>query len=75
MGRGDSQRQRQEFGLRLQALRHERGLTQEGLAERSGLHRTYIGQVEGGHRNVSLDAIHSLAIGLDLSPARLFEHR
>lgn len=73
MGHGDPQRQRREFGLRLKALRYEQGLTQEGLAEASGLHRTYVGQVEGGGRNVSLDAIHSLAIGLDVSPAQFFE--
>ncbi len=73
MGRGDPRRQRQQFGLRLQALRREQGLTQEELAERSGLHRTYVGQVERGQRNVSLDAIYSLAIGLGVPVRRLFE--
>jgi transcriptional regulator with XRE-family HTH domain len=75
MGRGDARQQRQEFGLRLQTLRREQGLTQEELAERSGLHRTYVGQVERGQRNLSLDAIHSLAIGLGLPALRLFEDR
>jgi transcriptional regulator with XRE-family HTH domain len=57
----------------LQARRRERGLSQEKLAERSDLHRTFVGDIERGKINLSLHSIHSLAIGLDLPPARLFE--
>lgn len=63
---------RLKFGERLRRLRTERGLSQEGLAHRCGLHRTYVGSVERGERNVSLDAIHSLARGLDVEVAALF---
>ncbi len=47
-------------------------MTQEDLAERSGLHRTYIVGVETGVRNVSLDAIHKIAVGLGCPAAHLF---
>ena len=59
------------FGRRLRALRLERGLSQEELGERASLHRTYISDIEGGTRNVSLRNIHKLAAALGVSDAEL----
>ncbi|MGB3432789.1 helix-turn-helix domain-containing protein [Achromobacter sp.] len=59
------------FGLRLRELRTNAGLSQEELAHRSGLDRTYVSSCERGRRNVSLDSIVSLAIGLGIAPAEL----
>lgn len=64
---------RARFGARVRFYRETLELTQEQLAERAGLHRTYVGSVERGERNVSLDAIYALAWGLEVSPARFFE--
>lgn len=64
---------RQHFATNLRATREQQGLSQERLAERAGLHRTYIGSVERGERNVSIDNIERLAIALKVSPASLVE--
>ena len=45
---------------------------QEQLAHEAGLDRSYVGQVERGERNITLDNIHRLAEALRLVPATLF---
>ena len=61
------------FGTRLRELRDRAGLTQEKLAFRSGMDRSYIGQVERGEVNVSIDNIAKIAKGLRVRPADLFD--
>jgi len=60
------------FGRRIRALRRARGYSQERFAYHSGLDRSYVGGVERGERNVSLDNIAVLARGLDLPVFELF---
>jgi transcriptional regulator with XRE-family HTH domain len=63
---------RRAFGDRVRELRKGRGLSQEQLGHVAGLDRTYIGGVERGERNISLDNIWLLADALNVSPSDLF---
>ena len=64
--------QRRAFGERIRHLRSQQGLSQEEFAHKIGLDRTYIGGVERGERNISLDNIHRVALALEVPPSELF---
>jgi transcriptional regulator with XRE-family HTH domain len=59
------------FGERVRANRQRLGISQETLAQLSDLHWTFVGQVERGARNLSLNNIIKIAGGLDVDPAVL----
>lgn len=59
------------FGALLREKRLVLGISQEELAFRSGLHRTYVGSVERGERNLSLENIFVFAKALDCHPREL----
>ena len=61
------------IGHRLRNYRQQSGLSQEKLAELSGCHPTYIGQVERGEKNATIESIAKIAEALNISLARLFE--
>lgn len=61
------------FGVAVKQRRNELGLSQERLAHRAGLHRTYIGDIERGARNLSLENIQRLAEALQITIADLFD--
>ena len=63
-----------EIGQRIRSYRLQSGLNQEGLAEKCGLHPTYIGQVERGEKNATIESISKIASGLNLSLSKLFEN-
>ncbi|KHD06567.1 hypothetical protein PN36_08360 [Candidatus Thiomargarita nelsonii] len=62
-----------KFGFQLKKKRLAMGLSQEALAERACLHRTYVGSVERGERNISLNNIVQLAKALQCKPSELLE--
>lgn len=62
---------RKIFRVKVRTRRFKLNLTQEELAERADLHATYVGSVERGERNISLDNIVCLAKGLGCSPKDL----
>ena len=69
-GKGETARQRL-FGDRVRQRRAELNMSQENLAHRSGLNRSYIGSLEAGQRNPSLETICRLAKALKVDAADL----
>ncbi len=61
------------FGSTIRSLRKARGLSQEALANLADLDRSYIGGVERGDRNISLNNIHKLSKALNVSITDLFK--
>ena len=61
------------FARNVRLLRQQADLSQEELAERADLHRTYIGSIERGERNVSLENVERLAKALKVPAGRLME--
>ena len=68
-----SSQARRLFASNLRGMRESLGLSQEALADASQLHRTYVGAVERGERNISIDNIDRLARALGVSPSKLLE--
>ncbi|MDF1587996.1 MAG: helix-turn-helix transcriptional regulator [Gammaproteobacteria bacterium] len=55
---------RKIFARNLKEIRSKANLSQEELADLAGLHRTYVGSVERGERNISIDNMERLASAL-----------
>lgn len=62
-----------QFGERIQQLRAEREMTQEDLAFKVGVDRSYMGFVERGARNPTLDKIGKITQVLKVSLSEFFE--
>jgi len=58
---------RRKIGERIRAQRKQLGLSQEALAEKSNLHPVYIGNVERGANNVSIDSLMRIARALKVA--------
>lgn len=61
------------IGQRIRNYRTTSGLSQEKLAELSGCHPTYIGQLERGEKNATIESIEKIASALNVSLSKLFE--
>jgi XRE family transcriptional regulator, regulator of sulfur utilization len=62
-----------KIGKRIREIREDLGISQEELGYRSGLHRTYIGSVERGERNLSIESISTIAKALNMNLEELFK--
>ena len=60
-------------GQRIRNYRTQNGLSQEKLAELSGCHPTYIGQLERGEKNATLESIERITAALGITLSKLFE--
>ncbi|MFK7756006.1 MAG: helix-turn-helix domain-containing protein [Flavobacteriales bacterium] len=61
------------FGKIIRELRKEINISQEELGFRSNVHRTYIGMIERGEKNISLENIEKLSKGLGVTMSSIFE--
>lgn len=59
------------FAANVRRLRRVRGLSQERLAESAGLHPNYVGSVERGERNISVDNMEAIARALGVALASM----
>lgn len=62
-----------DFGKRIQELRRERGMTQEDLAGEVGVDRSYMGFLERGEKNATLDKIGKIAKAFRVKLKELFD--
>ena len=60
------------IGQRIRNYRTKQKLSQERLAELSGCHPTYIGQVERGEKNATLESIEKIAKAMNIPLSELF---
>lgn len=61
------------IGQRIRNRRTAKGLSQEKLSELVGCHPTYIGQIERGEKNATVESIERIATALDVPLSELFE--
>jgi transcriptional regulator with XRE-family HTH domain len=60
------------FGANVRRVRLKRGMTLESLAAEAGLAYSYMGGIERGQRNPSLDVAERIARVLESDPVTLF---
>lgn len=59
------------FGQNLRLMRESKGFSQERLAHDSGIDRSYVGKIERGQANVTIEKVYILAHCLKCSPKDL----
>jgi transcriptional regulator with XRE-family HTH domain len=66
---------RERVGARIRQLRKAAGLTQERLARKAAMDYKYLGSVERGERNVTLENLERIVKALGVEPYELFAFR
>jgi transcriptional regulator with XRE-family HTH domain len=59
------------FGRNLRAIRKSKGFSQERLAHDAGIDRSYVGKIERGQANITLEKLYVFAKLLECSPKDL----
>ena len=54
-------------------MRKKRKISQEQLSELANIHRTYLSDVEGGKRNITITVLKKIVDGLDLDMSSFFK--
>lgn len=61
------------LGQRIRMYRKQQHMSQEKLAELSGLHPTYIGQMERGEKNPTIESLYKICTALHIPITALVE--
>ncbi len=61
------------LGQRIRFYRKQKGISQEQLSKLADLHPTYIGQIERGEKNASIETIYKISMGLQIPIIQLLE--
>jgi transcriptional regulator with XRE-family HTH domain len=59
------------IGQRVRTLREAAGFSQESFAAACGMHRTYMGGIERGERNITVDTLMHIAAALEITVSEL----
>ena len=59
------------LGKRIRELRRKKGFSQESFADHCRLHRTYMGGIERGEHNLTIQTALTIARGLDITLSKL----
>jgi transcriptional regulator with XRE-family HTH domain len=62
---------KERFGQNLRTVRKSKGFSQEHLAHATGIDRSYVGKMERGEVNLSIEKLYLLAKTLGCSPKDL----
>ncbi len=62
-----------QFGINVRRLREKAELTQEELAEKADIHLNYVGYIERGVRNITLEKVVKIARVLKCKPSQIFQ--
>ena len=59
------------LGAKIRAMRNRKGFSQDGLALQCGLDRSYMGRIERGEVNITVEKPYQISELLDCEPADL----
>lgn len=60
-----------QFGKKIRKIRKNLNLSQENFGYKTDLHRTYIGSIERGEQNISIETLLKIAKALNVEPSEL----
>ena len=59
------------LGKRIRELRSQKGFSQESFADHCALHRTYMGGIERGEHNLTMNTVLTISKGLGITMSEL----
>ncbi|ETT57168.1 helix-turn-helix transcriptional regulator [Paenibacillus sp. FSL H8-0457] len=62
-----------QVGKKIRLFRKARNLTQEELGEKLQIDQSYLGRIERGEVNITLDTLAKISEALSVSPSQLFD--